>query len=511
MRCFFLLAVLTIPGLTQEQGAYEQMMLFSNILNHVQSNYVVEKKTSDLILSSIRGLMTELDPFTTYLSPERFNRMNSINRGDEFGVGIELEIIDHQPTVISVIQGSAAAKTRIRRGDILLAVEDSTVEGLKDQELKLRLFDQTDSKVKLRFRKGFSNEEFTVTIKRTRYQATTLGNYFVADSGVGYLKLRYFGLESAKEVENALESLLKQGMKKLVFDLRGNPGGSVASAIGIADLFIPKDSLLLQTSGRKDEMNRRVHSTDRKKVKLPVVLLIDRGSASASELVAGVLQDYDRAVLVGTNSFGKAYIQGTFLLSNGGALMMTVGKYKLPSGRTIQRNYQSKKASDLFKEIYRSDSNWSHVDPIFRTSHGRRVHENVGLIPDNFVESDDSLMTFIEQLEETSVLSRYAARFCASRASLIAGIKNPEEFTVRWSASEADVDTFVTFLKLEGYGNLPTAINPNKIYRELLRLTVYDFLFRQSSIKAYLNSLDIQYREALKSFNLAEQFSRKFW
>ncbi|NIW79532.1 MAG: PDZ domain-containing protein, partial [Calditrichae bacterium] len=288
--------------------------------------------------AAINGVLTSLDPHTVYLNPAHFHRFTAIMDGTAYGIGIAFEIIEGLPTVISVVPGGPAANKNIHTGDILVKVNDEFVSNKTEPELRLLLSGDKGSEVKLTLKKFLNEEEFAVHIERDEIPLRSINYYFLLKSIFGYVKIDQFSKTVPDELENVLTKLDKMGMACLILDLRGNAGGSLQSAVNLVDMFIAEGKLIMSTKGRKADANETYYASDEdKQPDYPMIVLIDRGSASASEIVAGALQEHDRALIVGTNSFGKGLVQGTFLLENGGAILMTIARYYTPTGRLIQR------------------------------------------------------------------------------------------------------------------------------------------------------------------------------
>lgn len=397
-----------------EDGLYEEMMFFSNVLNHIRANYVEEVEPSRLIGAAVYGVLTSLDPHTIYLSPTRYERFIEISEGKAYGVGIKFAIIDGLPTVVSVIRGGPADNNAIQTGDILIKVDDKYVTDKTEPELRLFLSGEKGSKVDLTFKKPSVQGEFIIEVERGEVPINSVDYYFIKKSNTGYVKIDRFSKKTEEEVSEALNDLKGKGMENLILDLRNNPGGVLESAVGVADLFIPEDEIIVEIKGRKEISNRKIFSTDKNKEPLyPIIVVVNRGSASASELVSGCLQDYDRALVVGENSFGKGLVQKDFLLKNGGAILMTIARYYTPTGRMIQRDYKGKSLREYFAEISIPDTTDLDSASIFKTKGGRTVLGKGGVTPDVIVETDSIQVSNPRELKD--LIFKFGVEFVADK------------------------------------------------------------------------------------------------
>ncbi len=400
----------------RDDSLYYGLRVFSNVINHIKTNYVEEVKSLDLIGGALYGMLRSLDPHTVYLNPRRFQEFNSIMNGEAAGLGLEMDIIDDMPVVVSIAPYSPAYSSGIKPGDVLLAVNDSLTKGLSYQELEILLHGKDGEEVKLKMQSGITEKEYIEELEFDTFEALSIPFAFVIDEKIGYLKCAEFRGTTAEELEDALDDFQSQHISSLIIDLRGNPGGSADAMENMADLFLTKGRIISTTEGRKKEMFDTVRAKEDEYLRFPIklVLLIDRGSASASEAFTGALQDNDRAVVVGTNSFGKGLIMRTFLLDNGAAILMTVGKYKTPAGRVVQREYKDKKFVDYKKDIYDTDSTNIKNRPTFTSVGGRTLYGGGGIVPDIFVENYDRILHDLSVDE--NLFYKYASKEIADKS-----------------------------------------------------------------------------------------------
>lgn len=335
---------------SQTNDEYNYLMLFSNILNHVKTNYIDVIPPEELYKGAIEGVFQKLDPHTHYLSQENLIRFSQISEGESFGVGIEFEIIENIPTVVSVIEDSPADSKNIKTGDVLIEIDDKKIEdNISSADLLLLLYGEIDTEVRLKLKR---NEEINaVSLKREKLNLKSVTVTSIIEPNVGYIKCTNFSHTTPDEFKDALKYFKKDKIQKLIIDLRDNPGGILESSIKVADLFLPDGKKIVSTSGRKDLLIKEYLSEDGEDFQMKLVVLINNGTASASEVLTGCFQDHKRAYILGTPSFGKGLIQSTFLLNNGGAIMMTIGEYRTPLGRKIQREYKGKNFHEYYKEV----------------------------------------------------------------------------------------------------------------------------------------------------------------
>jgi carboxyl-terminal processing protease len=376
-----LLAVAARP--LAAQGSYEELQRFSDVLNHIRTNYVDSVTYRQLVHSAIDGMLRSLDPHSWFVSSEDNDRFNALERGELAVTGISLELADGIPTVLDVADASPADRGGVRAGDRLLSVDGVPTEGLNARVISLRLAGEKGSKVDLLLERGSRLEPDSVTVVVRREMAKPeqfVRSAFMVDARTGYVRLGEFGEKSASELRSAIRDLRGQKATQLILDLRGNPGGIVTEAVAIASTFLPANSLVFSTKGRQAAVNQQFRTKGGGEFQdLPMVVLVDQGSASASEALSGSLQDNDRAVIAGRRTFGKALMQTPFFVPEG-EVMLTVGHVLSPSGRYIQRPYAGLQREQYY--AFAGDSAWQDTARVFRTAHGRPVHGGGGIAPD---------------------------------------------------------------------------------------------------------------------------------
>ena len=328
----------------------KQLRTFVDVLEFVKENYVESTDTDKLISGAIKGVVNELDDFSQYLEPKDYKELKNDTRGDFGGLGIRLQKVDGFVTVMTPMPGTPAFKAGLMPGDRILFVDDKDVTEMKLDDAVELMRGPVGSKVKITIsRKNKDGEYKTLPdfkFKRARIVPEVV-YYRMLPNQVGYLYMVDFSGHSTEEVKKALADLQKQGMKYLVLDLRFNPGGLLTGAVDIAKLFLQPDQMIVYTQGRKPEYYQEFKTSAKPAYPdIPMAVLVNQGSASASEIVSGALQDNGRAFVVGQRTFGKASVQQVMPLSGGAGLRLTIARYYTPSGSLIQRDYRDKSKAD---------------------------------------------------------------------------------------------------------------------------------------------------------------------
>ncbi len=333
------------------ERSLKQLRVLVDVIEFVKENYVERTDTDKLISGAIRGVVNELDDFSQYLDPKDYKNLKNDTRGEFGGLGIRLQKLDGFITVMTPMPGTPAFKAGIMPQDRILLVDDKEITDLELDEAVELMRGSVGSKVKLTLsRKDEKTGEYQkipdIRLKREKIVPEVVYYRMLPDQ-VGYLYMVDFSGHSLEEVQKALSALQKQGMKSLVLDLRFNPGGLLTGAVDIAKLFLPGDKMIVYTQGRKPEYYQEFKTVSAGPyVDLPLALLINQGSASASEIVSGALQDHERAFVVGQRSFGKASVQQVMPLAGGAGLRLTIAHYYTPSGKLIHRDYRNKEKAD---------------------------------------------------------------------------------------------------------------------------------------------------------------------
>jgi carboxyl-terminal processing protease len=336
-----LILTLSLGGGVASKGndtaaTYENLRLFTEVLSIVQSQYVDEVPPKDIIYNAIKGTLRGLDPHSSFLDPDMYREMQVETSGSFGGLGIEITLRDDVLTVVAPIEGTPAYRAGIQPGDRILKIEGLSTKDMQLTDAVKRMRGKPGSKITVTIvREGWTEpKDFLITREQIRVQSVKSNPL---EPGIEYIRLRQFQEQTSNDLETALEKYAKDGkIQGLVLDLRNNPGGLLTSAVEVTEKFLEPGKLVVYTEGRVRNQNMRFSSNAKRSfTDFPVVVLVNQGSASASEIVAGALQDYGRAVVLGTQSFGKGSVQTIIPLSDGSGLRLTTAKYFTPKGRSI--------------------------------------------------------------------------------------------------------------------------------------------------------------------------------
>ncbi len=354
------------------------------------------------VYASIHGMLSRLDPHTTFLEPEDYAAMREKQQGSFFGLGIQIQKRMGRITVIAPMEGTPAFKLGIRAGDIITHVEDEELkEDVSTDEVVRKLRGPKGTPVTITIRRPGLDEPIRMTITRAEIPTLSVPYAFLIGPETGYIFLRDFTHTSSRELTAAIEKLEKQGMKRLLLDLRGNPGGVLDQAVDVADVFLPKGAKVVYTRGRTASSAQEYYAPgDGTHFDSPLVVLVNRGSASASEIVAGAIQDHDQGLIVGQRTWGKGLVQSVYTLPYGAGLALTTARYYTPSGRWIQRDY-----TDLLAYVNPEDTDAPQAEEaprksgeVFYTDAGRVVYAAGGITPDVVAKNDARDSKLLAQL-----------------------------------------------------------------------------------------------------------------
>lgn len=379
-----------------------------------------ELDRDDLVYSSIDGMVQKLDPHSSFLAPRQYADMQDRQKGSFYGLGILVTKRNNQVTVITPLEGTPAARLGIRAGDIIAEVEGESTDDLNLDEVVRRLKGPKGTPVNIKIKRVGIDELMPMTIIRAAIPTNSISYALMLRDDTGYIRIKDFTRTTVRELDQAIEKLRADGMRKLVLDLRSNPGGLLDAAVGVADHFIEQGDMIVYTKGRTPDSFQEFRAPGtHPKLDVPLVVLINRGSASASEIIAGAVQDHDRGLVVGTTSWGKGLVQSVYTLRYGAGLALTTSKYYTPAGRNIQRDYSS------VYDYYVADGLTEPIDEetplsereIFLTETGRKVYGGGGITPDVLVEARELPLT-LQVLEVRSTIFNFAVDYYATHPDL---------------------------------------------------------------------------------------------
>src|SRR5438046_2104580 len=413
------------------------MKEYTDLLDAVTKTSADDIGSDKFVYSSIDGMLRTLDPHASFLEPKEYADMQDRQKGSFYGLGILVTKRNDQVTVITPLEGTPAARLGIRAGDVISEVEGTSTDDLGPEEVVKRLKGPKGTTVHIKIVRVGIKEPIPLTIVRAAIPTNSISNTLMLKPGIGYIRIKDFTATTVRELDEAVDKLKTQGMQKLVLDLRGNPGGLLDAAVGVADHFLDKGQMIVYTKGRTTDSAQDYTAPGKhQKIEVPLVVVVNRGSASASEIVAGAIQDHDRGLVVGETSWGKGLVQSVYTLQYGAGLALTTSKYFTPSGRNIQRDYSS------FYDYYVADENeegQSTEVPLkdrkqFKTETGRVVYGGGGITPDVFVKPAPLTRT-TQILEVRSAIFNYGVDYVA---------KHPD-VTKDVAVTQATIDDFVNF------------------------------------------------------------------
>ncbi len=444
-------AVLSLLAFTIPSDRYfdiaKSLDIFATLVKEVNANYVDEIDPKKLIDTGINGMLQQLDPYTDYIPKESLEAFSIQTTGEYAGVGALVGQINHKTVVTNPYVGFPAYRAGIRVGDELIGVNGKDVQGKPTGESSALLKGTPQTEVEVEVKRYGESAPLKFKLIREKIKINNVTYQGLIDSGLGYIKLDEFTPGAGREVADAVMKLKTEGATKIILDLRDNPGGSLYEAVNIVNIFIPKGKEVVSTRGKAVESNK-VYKTLNNPVDLdiPLAILTSGGSASASEIVAGSLQDYDRAVLVGQRTFGKGLVQTTRQLAYDAQLKITTAKYYIPSGRCIQALDYAHRHSDgsvtKFPDSLKRE---------FKTKIGRKVYDGAGLAPDIAVETE-KLATASIELIASGFVFEYATRYCGEHKAIPQSMK-------AFRLSDEEYEKFVTWVHGQSFAYTPELEN----------------------------------------------------
>lgn len=484
----------------------KNMEIFTSVYKELNIYYVDETKPGALMKTGIDAMLRSLDPYTVYYPESKIEDAMFMQTGQYGGIGTLVNTIDGKITVTEPYQGYAAVKAGLMAGDVIVKVDGKSVVGKNHEEIGDLLTGQPGSKVDLTIQRKGESEDKTITITREEIKIPDVPFYTMLDDGsTGYIKLTGFTQTASTEVKSAFTELKKKNMNRLVLDLRGNGGGLLREAINIVNFFVPKGTEIVRTKGKIEEWNKTYTGLNEPlDINIPIVVLVDGMSASASEIVSGSLQDLDRAVIVGEESYGKGLVQQTKDVAYNTKMKLTVAKYYTPSGRCIQRLDYSHRDDGTGKVNAVADS---LIKP-FKTKAGRTVYDGRGIAPDVEVKQDEA-SHILNALAEHWVAFHWVTDYRQSHPS----IDSASTFRI----SEAEYDAFMKYASSQKF---EYETGTEKLYAELKKVATEEKYYEgaegefeklYSRIAPQKGSDLVKFKSQIKEFLENEIVSRYYY
>lgn len=485
------------------------------VLNLIQSEYVDSIDVKDLVEQAIPAIIGNLDPHSYYIPASDIRAENEKLDGSMSGIGVSFFMMNDTANVDQVIPNGPAEKVGMLAGDRIISVNGESIVGgtLTAEGIRSKIRREKGTKVRIGVKRNTSKKTLTFTITRDDIPMNTIDVSYMLDDKTGYIKIAQFGKNTYDEFFAALSKLKKDGASRYIVDLRGNPGGYMEMAILMVNEFLEQGELIVYTKGRKEREDIQVWSDDQGSFHdAQVAVLIDEYSASASEIMAGALQDNDRGLVVGRRSFGKGLVQKQIYLPDSSAIRLTIARYYTPSHRCIQKDYTlgdeddySKELYDRYShgELYSADSIKVDKSKIFRTANGRIVYGGGGIVPDIFVPNDTTgITTYYRAVANLGLLQQYVYTYVDINRDQLKNVKTVKQLMGMMPSDDALTYDFVCYARDNGvpmrwyYINLSRSL----IARQLRALVIRDVLGSEEFYR-YYNRTDNTVNAALKALN----------
>ena len=429
-----------------------KIMVMQQIISYVDHFYFDAVDMDKIMDGAFHGLMEELDPHSTYIPAKEQENIAELFKGKFQGIGIEFDILDGFITVISPVPDSPSDIVGLMPGDKIIEIDGKDAYGITKDEVFKQLRGEKGTEVNISISRIGVKDPFPVTIIRDNIPIYSVSAATMLDDITGYISLRRFSATTEKEVVKALGRLNKNGMKRLIFDLRGNSGGYLEQAAAISNQFIKTNDTLVYTEGKIKESNQVFIANPKKgNEDFSLIVLINRGSASASEIVSGAVQDLDRGLVVGETSFGKGLVQRQLPLENGGAIRVTIARYYTPSGRLIQRPYEDGQNLTYYRELYSSNreetiDSLKALRPKYKTKSGRIVYGGGGITPDIYIPFRQNYTSETEKVlrNPKRPIFNFASEYASKNKN---EFKSFDVFRDNWKVSDKLFSDFLIMLQ----------------------------------------------------------------
>lgn len=486
----------------------------ATFMNIVEQTYVDTVNENMLVEEAINSMLTELDPHSVYISKKDLQKMNEPLEGKFDGVGIQFNILKDTILVVSPISGGPSEKLGIRAGDKIIKIDNELVAGVgyKNNDVMKSLRGVKGTKVNVAIYRRGEKELLDFEITRDKIPIYSVDAAYMMDDQTGYIKVNRFAAQTVQEFRTGLDSLKNQGLENLILDLRGNSGGYLNTAIDLADQFLEDGKLIVYTEGRTSPKQETFATRKGDFEKGKLIVLIDEGSASASEIVSGAVQDWDRGLVIGRRSFGKGLVQKPFGLPDGSAVRLTISRYYTPSGRCIQKPYEDGNKKDYYQgdmearlehgEFYFADSIKLDENLKYQTSNGRTVYGGGGILPDIFIPLDTTGSSkYFSKLLRKGVFYEYTLNLMdTKREQFLNDYKNVKIFKEQFIVSNDLMEDLFAFADKKEIERNQEDIEISKTRMEtLLKAQIARTLYGTSAFYEIMNPTDNTIQAALEA------------
>ncbi|MDP1568896.1 MAG: S41 family peptidase [Vicinamibacterales bacterium] len=486
---------------------------FTAALSAIEAGYAEPVETDQLVYGAINGMLQTLDPHSSFMDPRTYARMRERQEQRYYGLGITILVVDGDITVVQLFEGSPAYGQGIRRGDVIARIEGEDTKGWTSDDAVRRLRGPRGTFVNISLRRTGIEALIDLAVMRDEITMSSIPAAFMADDRTAFIRIEDFAEHTDDELGRALDTLARQGMRQVVLDLRNNPGGQLDQAIRISNRFLRRGDMIVYTRGRVPNSDQDYRATRPSSfTDLPVIVMVNRNSASASEIVAGALQDHDRALIVGETTFGKALVQSIYRVSQGAGLALTTAQYYTPAGRLIQRPWDGT-FDEYFTYGMRDQQEAPHAPEQMKlTTGGRKVYSGGGIEPDARIEGQVegfSPTRFARTIYARQLFAAFAEPFSA-RGDARPGAQGPTRKLVDpgFAVDEAMVRDFRAFLETRRVRIDEDAFARDEDFiKAMIRFEIELALFGIGEARKNLILADPQARHALTLFGEARQLS----
>lgn len=493
---------------------FDNVRKFNEALTLVQKNYVDDVNADKLTEAAIKGMLAQLDPHSTYISQDQLKRINEDFQGSFEGIGVEFDIVNDTITIVTPISGGPSEALGILAGDKIVKIDGVNSVGMSREDVPKKLRGPKGTKVTVSISRGGNPNLIDFEITRDKIPLYSVDASFMINNDVGYARVTRFSATTYDEFAKALAEMKKQGMKKLVLDLRNNPGGYLDQAFKMASMFIERGKKIVYTKSRIPAFNDEYISEGGEYTNMPLIVLVNDGSASASEIVSGAIQDWDRGLIVGENTFGKGLVQRQYDLSDGSAMRVTTSRYYTPSGRLIQKPYEGGEYKKMLTNPEEGDNLYHNNDtkdtsrPEFKTMGGRTVYGGGGVTPD-FVVGLDTLTDYSVQLRRVNLFLEYANNYYdANKDNLKSGYSDFLKFRDNFQVTQNMLDDFKSLAASKNitYNDEQYNRDIDFITTSIKSIIARDIWGNNGSMAVWL-ATDKQFEKALTLFPEAEKLA----